>query len=102
MNKKYKIVLVLLIVIVAISSYFIIKEFAENKKETDIYEDLQEIVVEQNDEDTNINENKQKSNTNTNGIFFITKYYNSDFCSYRYWRYEPFIWRKRITRIIGN
>ena len=62
MNKKYKIVLVLLIVIVAISSYFIIKEFAENKKETDIYEDLQEIVVEQNDEDTNINENKQKSN----------------------------------------
>ena len=30
MNKKYKIVLVLLIVIVAISSYFIIKEFAEN------------------------------------------------------------------------
>ena len=48
MNKKYKIVLVLLIVIVAISSYFIIKEFAENKKETDIYEDLQEIVIEEN------------------------------------------------------
>ena len=62
MNKKYKIFLVLLIVIIAISSYFIIREFAENKKETDIYKDLQEIVVEQNDEDTNINENKQKSN----------------------------------------
>ena len=34
MNKKYKIFLVLLIVIIAISSYFIIREFAENKKET--------------------------------------------------------------------
>ena len=57
MNKKYKIFLVLLIVIIAISSYFIIREFAENKKETDIYKDLQEIVVEQNDENTNINGN---------------------------------------------
>ena len=38
MNKKYKIILMLLIVIIAISSYFIIKEFVENKKETDIYE----------------------------------------------------------------
>ena len=54
MNNKYKIILMLLIVIIAISSYFIIKEFVENKKETDIYEDLQEIVVEQNDENTNI------------------------------------------------
>ena len=54
MDKKYKIILMLLIVIIAISSYFIIKEFVENKKETDIYEDLQEIVVEQNDENTNI------------------------------------------------
>ena len=44
MNKKYKIILLLLIVIFAISSYFFIKEFAENKKENDIYEDLQEIV----------------------------------------------------------
>ena len=48
MSKKYKIVLILLIVIIAISSYFIIKEFAENKKETDLYEDLQEIVVKEN------------------------------------------------------
>ena len=54
MNNKYKIILMLLIVIIAISSYFIIKEFVENKKETDIYEDLQEIVVEQNDGNTNI------------------------------------------------
>ena len=31
-------------VLFAISSYFFIKEIAENKKENDIYEDLQEIV----------------------------------------------------------
>ena len=48
MNKKYIIILSLLIVILAISSFFIIKEFVENKKETDIYEDLQEIVIEEN------------------------------------------------------
>ena len=62
MNNKYKIILMLLIVIIAISSYFIIKKFAENKKETDIYEDLQEIVIEQNDENINIIENEQESN----------------------------------------
>ncbi len=50
MNKKYKIILMLLIVLFAISSYFFIKEIAENKKENDIYEDLQEIV--QNEENT--------------------------------------------------
>ena len=48
MNKKYIIILLLLIVILAISSFFIIKEFVENKKETEIYEDLQEIVIEEN------------------------------------------------------
>lgn len=48
MNKKYIIILSLLIVILAISSFFIIKEFAENKKEIDIYDDLQEIVIEEN------------------------------------------------------
>ena len=48
MNKKYIIILSLLIVILAISSFFIIKEFAENKKETEIYEDLKEIVIEEN------------------------------------------------------
>lgn len=48
MNKKYIIILSLLIVILAISSFFIIKEFVENKKETEIYEDLQEIVIEEN------------------------------------------------------
>ena len=36
MNKKYKIILMLLIVLFAISSYFFIKEIAENKKENDI------------------------------------------------------------------
>ena len=44
MNKKYKIILMLLIVLFAISSYFFVKEFAENKKENDLFEDLQEIV----------------------------------------------------------
>ena len=62
MSKKYKIVLILLIVIIAISSYFIIKEFAENKKETDLYEDLQEIVVKENEEYTNTASNEQEEN----------------------------------------
>lgn len=48
MNKKYKIILILLIGILTISSYFIIKEFAENKKEVEVYKDLQQIVIENN------------------------------------------------------
>ena len=44
MNKKYKIILMLLIVLFAISSYFFIKEIAENKKENDIYEDLKDYI----------------------------------------------------------
>ncbi len=53
MNKKYKIILILLIGILTISSYFIIKEFAENKKEAEVYKDLQQIVIENNtDSDT--------------------------------------------------
>lgn len=44
MNKKYKVFMILLIAIFAISSYLFIKEMAENKKESEIYEDLQEIV----------------------------------------------------------
>ena len=53
MNKKYKIILILLIGILTISSYFIIKEFAENKKEAKVYKDLQQIVIENNtDSDT--------------------------------------------------
>lgn len=76
MNKKYKIVLMLLIVIFAISSYFFIKEIAENKKENDLYEDLQEIM--QNDEklpnendNTAIlnNEITNLSNKNTNNSY---------------------------------
>ena len=63
MNKKYIIILSLLIVILAISSFFIIKEFAENKKETEIYEDLQEIVIEENTdiETTNVDTEIEKS-----------------------------------------
>ena len=69
MNKESKIILILLIVILAISSYFIIKGFAENKKETDIYKDLQEIVTEDNSKEINIvpnedTENKEKDSSN--------------------------------------
>ena len=55
MNKVNKIILMLLIVILAISSYFFIKELVKNKKETDIFDDLQEIV--ENPENTT-NENQ--------------------------------------------
>ena len=63
MNKKYIIILSLLIVILAISSFFIIKEFAENKKEIDIYDDLQEIVIEENPDlnTTNVDTEIEKS-----------------------------------------
>lgn len=63
MNKKYIIILSLLIVILAISSFFIIKEFAENKKETDIYDELQEIVIEENPDlnTTNVDTEIEKS-----------------------------------------
>lgn len=44
MNRISKIILVLLIVILAISSYFFIKELVKNKKETEVFEDLQEIL----------------------------------------------------------
>lgn len=50
MNKIYNLILILLIVICAISSYFFIKEIAENKRENDIYANLQEIV--QNEENS--------------------------------------------------
>ena len=63
MNKKYIIILLLLIVILAISSFFIIKEFAENKKELDIYDDLQETVIEENTniDTTNVDNEIEKS-----------------------------------------
>ena len=63
MNKKYIIILSLLIVILAISSFFIIKEFAENKKELDIYDDLQETVIEENTniDTTNVDTEIEKS-----------------------------------------
>ena len=55
MNKVSKTILMLLIVVLAISSYFFIKELVKNKKETDIFDDLQEIV--ENPENTT-NENQ--------------------------------------------
>lgn len=82
MNKKYKIILILLIVILAISSYFIIKEFAENKKETNVYKDLQEIVTEDNLKEINIvpnedTENKEKDSSNKYNLENVAKI-NSD------------------------
>lgn len=86
MNKKYKIVLMLLIVILTISSYFFIKEMAENKKENEVYDELQEIIQDSEkstDDNSNMNneittisdktENKQ-SNYNLDNILKI----NSD------------------------
>jgi sortase B len=70
-NKKYKIILMLLIVIITISSYFLIKGIAENKIEKDIFEDLQEILQNTenstNDiEDTDILNNKTSNLLNEN------------------------------------
>lgn len=56
MNKNNKIILVLLIVIFAISSYFLIKELLKNKKETDVFVELQEII-EDSEKTTNDNQN---------------------------------------------
>lgn len=56
MNKIKKIIFVLLIVTLAISSYFFIKELVKNKKETEIYEDLQKII-DNIDNSTNENDN---------------------------------------------
>ena len=47
MNKIYSLIVILLIVILAISSYFFIKEIAENKKENELFEELQEVVQEE-------------------------------------------------------
>lgn len=73
MNKVSKTILMLLIVILAISSYFFIKELVKNKKETDIFDDLQEIV--ENSENTT-NENqftdileKEKSNLSSENTY---------------------------------
>ena len=74
MNKVSKIILMLLIVILAISSYFFIKELVKNKKETDIFDDLQEIV--ENPENTT-NENQFTDTlTNEEGNSSSEKTYN--------------------------
>lgn len=78
MNKKYKVILMLLIVILTVSSYFFIKEIAENKKENDIYDDLQEIVQNQETEDkTNESSMKERTNENNYNLENIAKI-NSD------------------------
>ena len=62
-----KIIFILLIVVLTISSYFFIKEIVENKKEQDIYENLQEIVQEENKtNDNEITENLDNKKSNVN------------------------------------
>lgn len=73
MNKINKIILMLLIVVLAISSYFFIKELVKNKKETDIFDDLQEIV-ENPEKSTNENQftdilEKEKSNLSSENTY---------------------------------
>lgn len=71
MSKKYIVVLMLLMVILSVSSYFIYKEFAENKKENDIYEELQEIVEITDNSTKNYNKEeniKKESNYNLESI----------------------------------
>lgn len=58
MNKIEKFFLMLLIVVFAISSYFFIINLAENKKEIEVYENLQEII-ENTEETTQENEFKE-------------------------------------------
>lgn len=57
MNKSSKIITMLLIVTLAISSYFLIKKLVENKKENDIFEELQETF--DNSPVTNENQNSE-------------------------------------------
>ena len=56
MHKLKNIFLVLLIVVFAISSFLFIKELVENKKENEVFEDLQEII-EKPENSTNENDN---------------------------------------------
>lgn len=67
MNKICKIILMLLIVILAISSYLFIKEITKNKKEVDIYDDLQ-VLVQENDSISSENENTDILEDNTSNL----------------------------------
>lgn len=80
MNKFNKVILMLLIVILAISSYFFIKELVKNKKEIDIFDDLQENV-EKSENITNENNNidiliNETSNSSTENQTNINNNYN--------------------------
>lgn len=74
MNRISKIILMLLIVILAISSYFFIKELVKNKKETEVFDDLQKIVENQEksthenpfSDDLEINEGNMSSQNSYN------------------------------------
>lgn len=68
MSKKNKIILWLLIVSFAVSSYFFIKEVVENKKEENIYDNLQTEIQEP---DTSGNNEQAKESYNLNNILKI-------------------------------
>ena len=76
MNKIYNLILILLIVILAISSYFFIKEIADNKKENNIYEELQN-VIQNNIPDSNENEFKDISTDNLSNLSYKAKSANN-------------------------
>lgn len=76
MNKIYNLILILLIVILAISSYFFIKEIADNKKENNIYEELQNII-QNNIPDSNENEFKDISTDNSSNLSYTVKSTNN-------------------------
>lgn len=58
MNKFTKVIMILLIVTFTISSIIFIKEWVENKKETEVFDELQEIIVD-TEKTTNENDNRE-------------------------------------------
>lgn len=76
MNKVYSLILILLIVILAISSYFFIKEIADSKKENNIYEELQN-VIQNSIPDSNENEFKDISTDNSSNLSYKAKSTNN-------------------------
>ena len=76
MNRIGNIILWLLIVVLAVSSFFLIKELVKNKKETEVFDELQEIV--QNEENST-NENVdilENTSSNSSNEKQVSKNYN--------------------------
>lgn len=65
MNKKSIFILMLLIVILAISSTFVIKEIADNKKSKDLFDNIEDIAQQQIDNNNNLSIEDCSEITNT-------------------------------------